>query len=88
MPRVGQPSDHEIERVVVWLFRRGEEKRGVTEVPKLDGLGNQKIGFVDGAQQHLGLNLSQLVDGNAFFQPAEKVPREIASCFLKLSGFE
>ena len=42
--RAGEASDHEIEGVVVWLFRRGEEGRGVSEVSEL-ALGIRKFGL-------------------------------------------
>lgn len=57
LPCRGKATDHDIESIIVGLRDLGKEKRSVGEVLEVNDFGEKEIWFLNGIDEHLGVDL-------------------------------
>lgn len=75
VPGGGEAAEHDVESVGIGFGDLGEEGGGVREVLEVDEFGEEEVGFVDGVDEHLGVDLFELFDGEALFQEVQELSR-------------
>nr|GMC65041.1 hypothetical protein Iba_chr02dCG10440 [Ipomoea batatas] len=80
LPRSSEPSDHNVEPILVGGRDVGEEKIGIVEVLEVNDFAEKKVGFVNGTNEELGrVRASELyaeADGVGYgrFQSLPSIP--------------
>lgn len=72
VPRCGQAPDHDIEGVVIGSRDSRENEGSVGHVLEVDELREEEVGLVDGAREHLGVDLLDRPRGSTSSQDGQE----------------
>lgn len=86
MPRSSEPSDHNVEPIFVGGRDAGEEKIGIVEVLEVNDFAEKEVGFVNGMNEQLGVDLLDLFGGNALLQVVYELLSDMQKLMLWVMG--